>query len=257
MTLPQFKTLRQDREAIAAARTFDTSPRKKTTRTFFQLLQQLLDPNKTAMQIAEDAGICSSALGGLYTLHFARFVGPKTLKERAELMLTIRAQARTTQLVQGFGSDGIMRQVVEAARAAGLTVSPMVRPAVNEKYAAKAYSRSAVIGGKKCSIRHLTKCRRVQPNYPHQYANTSVHRDMLALFDAVVFLIDVPGYESRTLVVPTADLLRDLFAKSEKKLCRVFIPILKVETGPNSRIDFGKYENAWATLRGISKMSGT
>lgn len=211
----------------------------------------LRDVNKSGAQVAKEAGISLACLSKNYAYYFAPFLDTKTLAEREIANHKARASAKATELASATTEENaVIKKIVDHARAAGLSVICPMRQAKETQQPIGAYQRTVVISGKKCSIRVLTKGRRMNKRDVQVYASTSINRSMLDEFDVFILLVQDPSYEERLLVIPSSDIREHYFSRTPNASARrISIPLLPRAQNKTARLDFGTYQNAWSALR--------
>lgn len=237
-----FMELREDREAKQAAAAFDRRSNKKTTLTFFALLKHFLDPKLTTKDIAQIAGMDTVVLSKMYGEWFAEFVGFESARER--------------ELFGKWCAVPLVTHARRAAEAAGFTFA-FPKYETRSQHTRAFLSQSAMIGGTFCSLRELSRVRRMSQKCKQLYAYTTVHEDLLKVFSHLVIRFAVEGYDERWYILPTRVVLEKKFAHREHGPARLVIPA--TPRGAYSQepdILFDSYQNAWHLLA-PSALQGT
>lgn len=231
-----FRELREDVEAKKAAAAFDREVQGKVGRTFFSLLQVFLEPKLLTRDIAGLTNVDAVSMSKLYRDWFAEFVGFPTAHEREEyikwqrvpLIQSACAEVKKHDLLCEFPKYEVRRQNAKAFA-----------------------TRSALIGGHFCSIRELTKVRHMSSKCKQFYGHTTVHKDLLDVFEFVAIHFNVEGYDTRWYVLPSTLLREKKLHNGERDQARLVIPALP--RGAYSReeiaINYQDYENAWHMLK--------
>lgn len=247
-----YSEIRKDGQANRLAQEFARLSRVKPKLVYFQILKALLEIDKSAKKIAEEAGVSPSFLSNNYDHFFAPFLEAKTLAERERLNQKARAERRVAEIQEEAATTNrAIQKIVDAAKQAGMSVVCSVHQVNEHQTPARAHQRAIYIGGKKCSIRILTKGRRMNKKDVQVYASTCVDRSMLDSFDAFVILVQDPDFEERLIIVPSSDLREHYFTNPNAKKQRIVIPLLSRQTRRTARLNFGEYQNAWGKLRQV------
>jgi hypothetical protein len=234
-------------KVIAARERFEKIKHRKCRLGFDDLFVAFSTDCYRFTAISEEAGVSQQRITQIYEQYFQQFFGKTGLKRWNAC--TLRRHSIKVDELLAEEDDPAIKDVSERATAYGCMVERVVYRA-----AAGLHLKSLKINGRLCKLLRSRSSYVTNPRRPNsQYAHAIILEESMRECEAVIWWVNVPNHREQVFILPASMVQSaiktvDRYGKPQYKL---WLPMYArtSKRGPQAKIDFKVYEDAWHLLR--------